>query len=394
VKNKIVILTRALPMHGLGGMEIVVWDLACELVRKGFPVTIITTRIPNHSGVFDQDGVRVIPLENVPSGRYSRSWWIKSRLYFERHFAKSAVSVLSVSAGGFGLLKLKHQYPHIPFVMQAHGTSWGEFESKWRTRRLRSLVSSVRNITWLPRDLLAYRYFDAVVAVGERVYAEVLRPPVSWSLPSENVYLITNGIDTSLFKPSTNGRHQRRQVFGIEDDTPVVVSASRLHAQKGVDHCLKTFAQLVAKLPGALYLIAGDGPELSRLESLSKRLGLTKSVRFIGKLDRRELSGCLQAADAFLFLTDRVEVGLPLNVLEALASGLPTIISDHLSSFQSPLLHHVSPNKTLIISSLLESILTKTKIERASGLPENYELHYSADQYIDLIDSLSHQKTE
>ena len=380
-------LSRSLPFHGMGGMEVVAWELSRELARIGQAVTIITTGIPGNRGNFVQDGVTVVPMVGTPPRRYSTAWWSQSRRYFEQHCMESTNAVVSVSAAGFGLLSLKRKLPRVSFIMQAHGTSWGEVASKWRSRQLRSILGSARNLMWLPKDLLAYRQFDSVVAVGNRIYKDLTRPPASWALPAARVRLINNGIDTNLFHPSLDGRQQARERLNIDERVPVVLSASRLHVQKGVAHGIRVFARFLEKAPNAIYLIAGDGPERAALEALARGLGVFAHVRFLGALDRSALAKFLQAADVFLFLTDRVE-GLPLNVLEALASGLPTVISDHLSISDTPGIIPVSPRDLLSCSKYLLNALEGSGAARASLLPQQFTLAHSSEQYADLILSL------
>lgn len=385
MKREIVILSRSLPFHGLGGMEIVAWDLAKQFARSGHAVRIITTSLPDKEDEFEQDGVCVVPLRGTPSGRYSSAWWSASRGYFEQHCMDSTQAILSVSAAAFGILPLKQRLPHIPFVMQAHGTSWGEVISKWRSHRFKSILSSILNLLWLPRDLLNYPKFDAVVAVGERVHQDLTKPPVNWMLPQEKVHPINNGIDTSIFRPSQEGRRDLRAALGLDEQTPVLISASRLHVQKGVSHALRAFALLHVKMPDAIYLIAGDGPEKPKLEALCAELGLTGHVRFLGALDRAQLAHALQAADAFVFLTERVEVGLTLNVLEALACGVPCIISDHLHLFESDLIATEAPHNADTIAKKINEALVSRRTSTQTGLPAQYELGHSSVKYLDLF---------
>ncbi len=385
MRREIIILSRSLPHHGLGGMEIVAWDLAVEFMRSGHTVRVVTTSLPDRDGEFFQEGVHVVPLASTPSGRYSRAWWRESRKYFEAHCMNAALGVLSVSAAGFGLLPLKDLMPDVPIVMQAHGTSWGEVVSKWRSRHWRSILSSMRNFAWLVKDLLAYRKFDAVVAVGERVRRDLTRPPVSWVLPEERVCLINNGIDTSLFYPSHEERLKMRERSGIPESAPVVISASRLHAQKGVAHGLKALQLLLQRFPEVVYLIAGDGPERAPLEALTHELGIAENVRFLGAQARNKLAGFLQAADVFLFLTGRVE-GLPLNILEALASGLACTVSDHLDLPASPCLHEVMPSDVGAVAEVLAAQLHKRSSRLSvSALPEQFALRLVADRYLNLL---------
>ena len=383
----ITILSRALPFHGIGGMEMVVWDLSRELVRLGYPVRLVTTSLPNSNGEFEQDGVRVVPLPQSPSGRYSPAWWKESCMYFERHCIDSTSVVLSVSAAAFGLLPIKHLVPDIKFVMQAHGTSLGEIISKIRSRNLRSILSTVRNLIWLPKDLAAYHRMDAVIAVGERVHQDLKKIPIRWALEEKKVHLITNGIDTSVFRPDSAARKTLRSSWGIKERTPVVISASRLHAQKGLKNCIRAFANLLKKLPDAVYFIAGEGQERQALQKLAHELGIMHRIYFIGALDRMDLVDYLCAADVFLFLSEHVE-GLPLNVLEALSCGLPTIVSAHLDLFPSDAIHMLPPRDAQSVGDCLFFLLTEKTRNRHNRLPSQFVLEYSARQYIAFLSSI------
>jgi glycosyltransferase involved in cell wall biosynthesis len=124
----------------------------------------------------------------------------------------------------------------------------------------------------------------------------------------------------------------------------VVVSASRLHSEKGVDNNLIAFKKFNERVKNSYYLICGDGVEKDNLLQLSKDLGIISNVRFLGGIDRKFLSNILNCADIFLFLTKRVE-GLPLNVLEAMSVGVPMIVSNHLTFTESNKLRKVVNNE-------------------------------------------------
>lgn len=385
--KEIVILIRSLPFHGIGGMELVVWDLARTFVRMGFGVRIITTRIPGRDREFVHEGVKVVPIADAPEKQYSLAWWSLSRRYIEKNCLNRVHAIISVSAAGFGVLHLRSRsLSGVPFIMQAHGTSLGEVISKWSSRRLSAILSSLRNMYWLPIDLLAYKKFDHVVAVGERVYRDLTNAPISMSLSNDKVVLINNGIDDSVFDPPNDeGVRITRRKLGISDGETVFVSASRLHIQKGVHHCIAAFAEYLKFNPNSVYLVAGDGSELAALKKLASSLGVQDRVYFLGALGRSELAAVLKSSDLFLFLTERVE-GLPLNVLEALSTGLPAVISEHLDIFESECLVKVNQRNVQQIVSAIDLMLKTNKREtRLSKLPSEYSLSFSARRYIQLM---------
>lgn len=80
---------------------------------------------------------------------------------------------------------------------------------------------------------------------------------------------------------------------------------------------------MVQALPGAVLLLAGRGELECHLKKRVSELGLEKSVRFLGVVD--DVPRLLRAADVFVFPS--INEGLALSVVEAQASGLPTIVS-------------------------------------------------------------------
>lgn len=377
----LLMVSRILPFHSIGGMQSVAWDLARELAAQGIRVTFLTTRIPQRDDTFEQDGVTVVAAQAAPPGRYSRRWWRASRECFQQNLSGSVTTVLSISAGGYALLTEKDRNPGMPFALQVHGTSVSEVASKWRTREPRALLTSVRNFVWIPRDVLAYRRFDPIIVVGQGLRADLARPPLSWFVAPERVHVIPNGVETRLFAPNPAVRRDVRVKLDVGADDPVVISVSRLHRLKGLDLSLRGFACLASRSPGARFLIVGDGPERTSLEDLSRELGVGPRVWFLGATDRETVARYLQAADVLLFTTRHRE-GLPLSVLEALASGLPVIVSRHLQSLRelSAGVHGVNSEDPKAIASQLGVVLAASET-RESLLPAEYGLSRVTGEY-------------
>ena len=376
-------VSRVLPHHAMGGMQVVAWDLARALVGANVDVTVLTTRIPGHMDAFTEEGVRVLPLNRAQPARYSSAWWSESRRTFESDFRHVDV-ILSVSAAAYGLLPAMTRAGRPRLVLQAHGTASRDMVSKWRSRHPKELASSLRNLLWVPKDIAAYRAFDAIVAVGDSVFKDLTSPPFDWFVRGDKVKLIRNGIDTTEFRPLAAARTDVRRNLRLEATAPLIVSASRLHRLKGVHHSLRAFSRLRTEFPNAVYVVAGEGPQRPELESIVNELGIASSVVFAGALPRPQLASYLQAADLFLFQTEHAE-GLPLNVLEALACGVPVIASDHLGVCNLPQVHGVPPHDTKGVATLAGELLTNRQQPTVSFLPKAYDLETSATQYRALV---------
>lgn len=322
----IFLFSRALPFHGAGGMELVAWDLAAGLASRGHNLKVFTTVIPD--GVECtvpaslSKSMEIVPLDKTRPGHYSREWWTGSRRAFVGALKNDRPDViLSISAGACSVLPLALS---IPSVIQAHGTSIMEFISKVRRGTLISVLSSLRNLSHIPNDILMFRRVSKVVAVGPEVYRGLRNPLMRIALPPKKIEMIPNGIDTLLFRPDASARANMREKFGIPARAKVLCWVSRLHAQKGCHLALKAFSMLRKK--NCYFLVVGDGPEVSRLKGQSEQLGVSDRVVFAGRVQRANLPLLLSAGDAFVFTTLRDE-GLPLNVLEAMAFDLPCVIS-------------------------------------------------------------------
>lgn len=311
-------------------MEHVAWDVARALADLGPAVTVLTTHISDRPATFTEDGVTVVALQGAAPGRYSREFWRASRDWF-RQVGPGVGAVLSVSAGAYGLLPELTRRPEVRFVMQAHGTSVGEIQARWHGPGVLKRLASARNVAWLVRDLRAYGRFDQVVAVGPRVEAQLRGRPLCWFVRGDRVIRVDNGIDAVRFRPDMSRRAKTREALGWTADDLGVVTVSRLHAQKGMLEAIRGFAEFAGRHPGtARLLVVGGGPERATLESEAERSLPPGSFRFCGEAVREDVPRLLNASDVFLFSGLRAEVGLPLNVLEAAATGLPLVLSDAL----------------------------------------------------------------
>ncbi|MDV3384353.1 glycosyltransferase [Klebsiella pneumoniae] len=234
------------------------------------------------------------------------------------------------------------------------------------------------------KDSFAYNKFDYIVAIGDSVETSMKKAPTARIVNANKVIKIENGIDTDLFKYSKALKERILSKLDIDKDAFIVVSASRLHLEKGVDNNLSAFKAFNNKVENSYYLICGDGPERDNLEKLARDFGIEQNVIFLGALERKELVEVLSCADAFLFLTKRVE-GLPLNVLEAMSVGIPAIISKHLTFAESGKLKKVDTNNHSEVSNLLITLFKSKSDIKESYIEERNTLTYAVDKYCQII---------
>lgn len=157
---------------------------------------------------------------------------------------------------------------------------------------------------------------------------------VSVSSTIENEFLNVTDIDKNRIsvihngtkKPaaiSNNEKLEMKRILGISANDSVVISIGRLTPIKGYDLLLKVWKNISAKRKAKL-LIVGEGPERGKLEKLCEELRITDTVFFTGF--REDISNLLYISNIFA-LSSHSE-GLSFSILEAVAHGLPCVVSD------------------------------------------------------------------
>lgn len=380
----ILIVSRSLPHHNIGGMESVAWDLARAFRDDGASVSLLTTahRSLPSDGMIDDIAIRTV---DAPEGRYSKAWWEGSLAIYRSAFADRVDAVLGVSAAANALVADHRPGAGPVFVFQAHGTSSGEIVSRLRARTLKGVVGSARNIYWgLFKDWI-YRRYDAVVSVGQAVHLQMAKAPTAILRGATPEALIPNGVDEAAFAFDAEARNTVRARHGLPEDARVLLSLSRLHVQKGVGDSIAAFALAHRDAPDLRLLIAGDGPHAAVLRAQAAETGLGGAIVFTGAVARAEVPNLMSAADAFVFPTLRVE-GAPINVLEALACGLPLITTPNGASADLPALRVGMGDREALRAAMAETRLAGT--ERASLLPQSYSIRQTAQAYVGLFAAL------
>ena len=170
--------------------------------------------------------------------------------------------------------------------------------------------------------LAAVQWADRVICVS-RATAEAL---AAMGAQRERLLVIPTGVDLDRFSPRDRGvcRAELARVLGrsVSQDTPLLLFAGNLVPVKQVDRLLRAMAELA---PDVRLAIVGEGSESDRLRAVAGELGLGDRVLFAGWRPREEIPTWLAAAD--LIVLPSASEGMPLIILEALASGTPVVAS-------------------------------------------------------------------
>jgi len=106
---------------------------------------------------------------------------------------------------------------------------------------------------------------------------------------------------------------------------PVIVFLGRLRRYKGAQYAIRALPRVLAQVPDAKLILAGDGPYRSALESLSRSLGVAERVTFLGAVSQREKVAALNRAQ--VAVAPSPKEGWGLTVIEANACGVPVVAS-------------------------------------------------------------------
>jgi N-acetyl-alpha-D-glucosaminyl L-malate synthase BshA len=159
---------------------------------------------------------------------------------------------------------------------------------------------------------------DAVTAVSAYLRDETYR---AFGCMDCGIDVIPNFVNLEEYHPATVG-DGCRSALG-PPDVKVLMHVSNFRPVKRVLDVVRTFAEVRAALASVLVFV-GDGPDRPAAEELVADLGLTRDVRFLGKVDA--VADLLRCADLFLLPSESESFGLA--ALEALACGVPVVASD------------------------------------------------------------------
>ena len=281
-------------VHGLetGGAEMMVLHLARELSRAGHPVRVVSLHgdETDVAGLMRRAGIDVVAL-NKAGGPDPRT-----------------VLRLRAQMRDFSPAVVHTHLPVLEYVLPA---------ARLYGRRVK-VIHTVHN---LAREETRHRVLRAVnrrafshgvvpVALNEEVRSSICR---EYALPASAVPVVGNGIDLDAFRGP-----QRR---GLRGAGARLLCVARLAPAKNHALLLRTVARLRESGRDVSLTLVGDGPLRGALEERARELGISERVRFAGR--RTDTAAFYRDCDLFVLLSDYE--GMPMSIIEAMASGLPVV---------------------------------------------------------------------
>lgn len=164
------------------------------------------------------------------------------------------------------------------------------------------------------------------------------------------------GVDEKRYFPiSEEEKKKFRLEMGYNENQKLILCIGELLPNKNQQMAIRMMPEIVKHYPGAMLLIAGNGPEKNNLENLIAELGLKNNVKLLGYVTN--LEDYQHIADVCVSCSKRE--GLPLNIVEAMMSGTPVVATynrghrELINDEQNGYLVSINDN-----SSMIEKVLT------------------------------------
>lgn len=173
---------------------------------------------------------------------------------------------------------------------------------------------------WLlfyPMEKICSRWTDVLITINKEDYALAQKKMRAKRIE----YVPGVGIDTERFKNTIIDKNKKREEIGIPQDAFLVLSVGELNENKNHQIVVRAIAEIGDK--NIHYAIAGKGDQKEALENLAAGLGISEQFHLLGY--RTDVAELYKTADVYALPS--IREGLNVSVMEAMASGLPCIVS-------------------------------------------------------------------
>jgi len=305
---KILAISHEFPPIGGGGAN-ACYFLTKGFVEKGHEVTLVTA---NYQGMPESEivnGVRVIRVNSKRAHKEHcsfkemlsyllKAYPVANKLQKRENFDVCLV-FFGIPSGPIGYM-LKKKYK-LPYVIRFGGGDVPGFQERF-TKVYKIIAPAIK---------LIWKKADALIANSQGLKDMALdfynKKPFD---------VIPNGVDTEVFYPSVKE----------ESDEFKILFVSRLIERKGLQFIIPQLKKIQDSTEKSVKLIVvGDGPYRETLERIAEENHVSDIVEFVGQKGKEEIVPFYQNAD--LFILPSSKEGMPNVVLEAMACGLPIIMT-------------------------------------------------------------------
>jgi glycosyltransferase involved in cell wall biosynthesis len=357
------------------GVTNVLYYITKELAKRGHEVHVYASNMLDLHG---KDSIKA--ADRVVNGvdvSYLRSLW----RYKTFIVTPSVLPLLSKNLTGFDIIHIHDcrcfqgistylfaEAESMPYVLQPHGSYLSSSQGSFNINLARSALDK----------LVSDRIFRNAAKVIALTNAEAYEYSCA-GVPKEKIAIVPNGIDLSEYANLPSEGFFKKK-FGLDENEKIILYLGRIHKIKGIDILVRAFSNVVKKLDDAKLVIAGpDDGYLRETVALVNALKVEKRVVFAGPLYGRDKLEAYVDADVYV-LPSRYET-FPMSILEALACGTPTILTENCGiseDFKDGAGLVVKPDSDHLSEALIEMLMSRAKQKvfrkNRSTLPERFSI--------------------
>ncbi len=298
-----------IPKYGLvGGAEQFVAELTSRLaMQAGYDFHVLTNRW--------QPGINKIKFHKIPIIIFPKYLTTLSFAYFtERRIKKYNFSLVH-----------SHERIFWTDIFTLHG-----IPHRYWVHNIRRKKMSLYDLAtaWVERKMVTQGNCQKFVAVSNLTRDIFLQ---EYNIDPQRVTVIHPGVHLNDYATTDKKsiRADIRKEYGLCDEEPIILFASMNFEIKGLDAIMLALAKLKAKHQSFKLLVAGKGNE-KKYNQLAREANIADDVIFTGTLSKEKLIRLYLASDMYVMLSKFDTFGMV--VLEAMAAGLPVIISSNVGA--------------------------------------------------------------
>ena len=299
----------------INGVVISTQTLKEELENLGHHVTVITVSDPTIE--HDQENVlriKSIPFAVLPNFRVGQLY---SRRLMKQIKALNLDIIHTQTEFSLGIFaRIVAKQLNIPVVHTYH-TMYEDYTHYFSPKIMDRAAKKVT------QKLSCYlcRTVDNVVVPTGKVEEKLINYGFK-----KDINVVPTGVNLRPFSPQKYSQKElsaSREVLSINSDDKVILFVGRLAKEKSIDTIIDALPEVVAKNPKTIFLVVGDGPEMTHLHTQVELLNLDAHVIFAGKKPWSEIGKYYQLADVFVSASMSETQGL--TFIEAMAAKKPVV---------------------------------------------------------------------
>lgn len=342
-----------LPKLHIGGVESRILSLVNKSAKKNIEWVIIASVSEEFKGNLSPN------ISCIEVGDLNKIWRFQAWVQLKETLLSEKIDLLHIHSPSAAIPgRVAAWLARIPTIYTLHLPAASFFSSQ------PSFIGSLRKFFYTAIDyILNHTLTSRVVFVSRREYQNAIRKKL---VPQKRSRVIQNGIDLQSFSNFSGGAAMNLR-GDIKANTVLISFVGRLEYQKGIDILLDAIPHMQTSREKYAFWIIGDGSLREELIAKAQEQGFSDKMHFLGT--QANIPELLSISDVFV-LPSRFEA-MSISVLEALAAGLPCIVTD--TGDNSSLVIHnknglvISTEDNQALAQALDSMISNPDKRRKMG---------------------------